>query len=137
MFLLMLFKDREDTTCQNLGTFCECPFCYCRCNYIDPGKLLTFCCNCMSLFFLPILWFTFYFHFFFIHDVGYIICHPENSLVLLFHYLISTMAYFFKENVDVFLSVLWYPSPLGHHYEYLLTYSKPKFNLLSLKHIHR
>ncbi|KAH7543843.1 hypothetical protein JRO89_XS15G0029100 [Xanthoceras sorbifolium] len=32
---------KENFTCQNLGTLCECPLCYCRCNYVDTGKLLT------------------------------------------------------------------------------------------------
>ncbi|PON72063.1 ATP-dependent Clp protease ATP-binding subunit ClpA [Parasponia andersonii] len=39
-FSLMPFKDREDITCQNLGTICECPLCYCRCYNTDSGKLM-------------------------------------------------------------------------------------------------
>ncbi|KAG6745558.1 hypothetical protein POTOM_050055 [Populus tomentosa] len=33
-------QDREDITCQNLGTVCECSLRYCRCNYFDSGKLV-------------------------------------------------------------------------------------------------
>ena len=44
------FKDRENITCQNLGSLCECSFCYCRCNYLDSGKPLTLdCCDQLSL----------------------------------------------------------------------------------------